>query len=340
MLQAHQTNLYKIGSQYDRASYLKGLSELGATFAIYAVSLISMYVAYHHSWLLALLFAIPNGLSIVRLFIIQHDCSHGSFFSNPRANIYLGRVLSVFTWLPFFAWKWQHLIHHGTSGNIEKRGIGDVTLLTVEEYQNLSKLKKLAYRIKNHSLLYFFVLAPIYFTLIFRAIHRLYLSYRRHPRFTKKIGRSVHLTNMGLLLFYLLYIYFFGIKFILTVYSISIFIAIAFGAWLFYVQHIFPDTYFAPEKEWNYVDAALKGSSFYKQSELLRWFTLNIGFHHIHHLFPKIPSYNLKRCFDENILLQNAKTFTLKDAVLLAKLKLFDMKNQRAITWKEYKRLT
>ena len=137
-------------------------------------------------------------------------------------------------------------------------------------------------------------------------------------------------------MFYGAYIYIFGIHFVLTAYVASFAIAAGFGTWLFYVQHIFPDTSFSPNNGWNHIDTAIKASSFYKLPSILNWFTLNIGYHHIHHLFPKIPGYKLKNCYDENTILQNAKTYTLRDTIKLAKLKLYDTKNNRAINWDEY----
>lgn len=321
--------------KYRADRYAEGIKEVLVTFFIYLTSLLGMYFTFRDSLLITFMFVLLNGFAIIRLFIIQHDCSHASLFPDTRANYWVGRFLSLFTLTPFFAWKWQHLIHHSGSGNLEKRGIGDIVLLTVEEYDNLNSLQKMGYRIKRSFFMMLFVFAPIYFLIVLRA-PAFFLGYRKHSLYTKKIFYSALLTNLSLLIFYGLFVYLFKTSFLL-IYIGSIYFASTALTLGFYGHHNFPNTYFVHAEEWDYTAAALKGSSVYKLPKILEWFIYYINYHSVHHLYPKIPGYHLKQCHNENIIFHQTPIVTLKDIGKLARLKLYDTRNQRMISWTTYR---
>lgn len=235
---------------------------------------------------------------------------------------------------PFFCVALAALIHHQTSGSLDQRGIGDVSFLTVKEFNQLNKRKRLLYRILRHPL-FIFVAGPFYFLFILRFNRK---CYSQHKYYSKKVGRSIFLTNISLVFFYTICFYFLGAQFLLFVYLPVICCASVLETWVFFIQHGFPEAYFRNDKERNHIDAALKGSSYYKLPRILAWLTAYIGYHHIHHLLPKIPSYHLTRCFNDNNFLQSPVTYQLKDTLILSRLMFYDEEKQRAISWAEYKK--
>lgn len=280
-------------------------------------------------WLTALFVIIAAGL-LVRIFIIFHDCVHGSFFKSNRANVFWGYIAGVLTFTPFANWRHLHLSHHATSGNLERRGMGDIWTLTVEEYLEASDSKKRLYRVIRHPFV-LFIAGPI---LQFLIVQRIPTKGTQAPE-----TRSVWIMNGLVIGFAILLIAIFGVlPWALIQLSIMV-ISSSIGVWMFYVQHQYEDAYWEHEKDWNYVEAALLGSSYYKLPRVLQWFTGNIGFHHVHHLSPKIPNYNLEKCHHSDPAFTEVKTLTLTSSFKLAKLRLWDEKTKQLISFLQFKRM-
>lgn len=284
-----------------------------------------MYRSLEISYWLTLALAIPTAGFMVRVFIIFHDCGHGSFFKSQRLNDWVGTLTGFLNLTPYYHWRHNHAIHHASAGNLDKRGVGDVMTLTVEEYRALPLYKRLGYRIFRNPLLMFTVGAWI----VFIIAHRFY---------DRKAGKrerfSVHLTNLVLLNLVLLLSLLIGFKNFLLVEFPILAIATGVGVWLFYVQHNFETTYWERQANWDFVSASLKGSSFYKLPRVLQWFSGNIGFHHIHHLNPRIPNYNLPRCHRENAIFQQVKPLTLRGSLKSLGYRLWDEQNRRMVGFK------
>ena len=280
----------------------------------------SLGVAY---WL-TLLLAFPTAGFMVRTFIIFHDCGHGSFFRSKRANTFFGYLTGILTLTPYDKWKHDHAIHHATAGDLDRRGVGDVKVLTVDEYLALPPLKRLGYRIMRNPLIMFSVGA----VLVFAVGHRFY---------TRNSGRrerqSVWITNLALVGIIALLCYGIGVKAFLLVELPVLLIATSAGVWLFYVQHQFEDVYWERHDRWEFVKAGLDGSSFYKLPKVLQWFSGNIGYHHIHHLSPRIPNYLLEKCHRENPLFHIQPLTPLRSLKLLS-MRLYDEKNKRMVGYR------
>ena len=290
-------------------------------FALWGLMVWSLGVSY---WL-TLALAVPAAGFLVRVFIIFHDCGHGSFFKSRRANTFWGVVTGVLTFTPYQQWRHDHAVHHATSGDLDRRGTGDIWTMTVEEYESSSRWRRLAYRfVRNPFVL--FVIAPMYLFLI---------QYRIPTRGARpRERRSVWATNLGLLAFVGGMSLLVGFKtFVLVQFPISIIGTIA-GVWLFYVQHQFEGAYWSRGTQWDFVGAALQGSSFYKLPKVLQWFSGNIGFHHIHHLSPSIPNYNLEKCHDEEPAFQAVKAVTLWGSFRSLTFRLWDERQRRLVGYR------
>jgi len=250
-----------------------------------------MYRSLAISYWLTLLLAIPAAGFMMRTFIIFHDCGHGSFFKSRKGNDIMGFITGILTLTPYYEWRHTHAVHHATAGDLDRRGTGDVLTLTIAEYQALSWWKKTGYRTMRNPL----IMCTVGSFLVFTVAHRFW-----HPGSGKREIWSVIWTNLALAVIFILMSLTIGWKAFVLVEAPVIFIATGLGVWLFYVQHNFDRTYWERHEQWEFFKAGLNGSSFYKLPGILQWFTGNIGFHHIHHISPKIPNYKLPQAYKEN----------------------------------------
>ncbi|HSE43495.1 MAG TPA: fatty acid desaturase [Acidobacteriota bacterium] len=271
----------------------------------------SLSVSY---WITALLLIPAAGL-FVRIFIIFHDCCHNSFFNSRRANDILGFITGFLTFTPYRDWQQKHAIHHANAADLDRRGMGDVWTLTVQEYLESSLWKKFAYRLARNPFI-LFVIAPLF----------LFLIQYRVPSFgtDKRARYSVLWTNLAILGIASAISSLFGIRSYLIIQLAIMIVAGSAGVWLFYVQHQFDGVYWARHSNWDYAKAALQGSSFYKLPKILQWFSGNIGFHHVHHLSPRIPNYNLEMCHKADPLIESVKPVTLLSSLKSFRFRLWD----------------
>nr|WP_198044874.1 fatty acid desaturase [Lysinibacillus timonensis] len=283
------------------------------------------YVEQYSPWFTVACSVIASGF-VVRTFIIFHDCTHGSFFKNKKANDFVGNLTGILTSFPYAKWRREHLIHHAGSGNLDKRGIGDIDMLTVDEYLKKSKLSRLAYRLYRNPIV-MFGLGPLYLVLV--------LNRFNNKGAKRKERMNTYFINVMVLLLCTILIYFFGWQSFLLVQGVTLFIAGALGIWLFYIQHTYEDSYFEYDPEWDFVKAAVEGSSFYKLPKLLQWITGNIGYHHVHHLAPRVPNYKLEEAHESIEPLQKATTITLGKSLESIRYKLYDTKNKKFVSFKE-----
>ncbi|WP_456289431.1 fatty acid desaturase [Paenibacillus sp. AK002] len=283
---------------------------------------LSLSVSY---WLTIPIAVIASGF-VVRTFIIFHDCCHGSFFKSRKANKILGTITGVLTLCPYEQWKNTHAIHHATSSNLDKRGIGDMWVLTVEEYGAASFWQRLYYRVYRNPIV-MFGLGPIAIFLIS------YRFNRKGARRKEKI--SNYTTNILIVALYALLCWAIGWQAFLLVQAPIFMVSGMLGIWLFYVQHQFEETYYEHDEEWSYINAAVEGSSYYKLPKVLQWITGNIGFHHVHHLSPKVPNYNLEKAHEAAPPLQKATTITLKTSLKSIRFRLWDEEKKVFVTFKE-----
>jgi omega-6 fatty acid desaturase (delta-12 desaturase) len=304
----------------------RSLRELATSVLPYLGLSILMYYLLDSSYLLVLVIAIPTAGFLVRTFILFHDCTHGSLMHTKRANIWLGTVLGLFVYSPFLRWRHDHAIHHATSGDLDRRGGGDVRTLTVEEYHALSPRSRLAYRLFRNPLVMFGI-GPIVSLLIGPRI----VSRDARPR----MKRSVIGTNIALAVVVGTICWLIGWSQFLLVQAPTVLLAGSAGIWLFYVQHQFEDAYWQESGGWSYADAALRGSSYLKLPKLLQFFSGNIGLHHVHHLNARIPNYNLQRAHEENPIFHGVPTLSFMDGMRSVRLKLWDEKRGRLVTFAE-----
>jgi len=283
-----------------------------------------MYLALQVSVLLALAFAIPAAIFLVRTFIIFHDCSHGSFLASRRANAWLGRTLGLLLYSPFVRWRHDHAVHHASSGDLGRRGVGDIRTLTVGEFRALSRRGRLGYRLTRNPIV-MLGLGPV----VALVIGPRFVAQGARPR----MRRSVIGTDCALAVLVVALCWLIGWGPYLLVGVLPALLAGAIGIWLFYVQHQFEEAYWESGETWNYADAALRGSSFLDLPPLLRFCTGNIGFHHVHHLNARIPSYNLRRAHEENAIFHDVPTLSLGDGIRALSLKLWDKDRCRLVTF-------
>jgi omega-6 fatty acid desaturase (delta-12 desaturase) len=318
----------QIVSRYQQAAVWPALWQLTNTLLPYVLIWCAIYFVLPVSFWLTLPLAILAGGFLVRTFIIFHDCGHGSFFPSRRANDVLGFITGVLTFTPYRQWTREHAIHHATSGDLDRRGRGDVWTLTVQEYLEASRWQRFAYRLARNPFILFGV-APFYLFLI---RHR-FAGLDAGPR----ERRSVIWTNICLLLFATGMSWLVGFKHYVVLQLTMTIVGGTAGMWLFYVQHQFEEVQWQNRAEWDYADAALKGSSFYKLPKILQWFSGNIGYHHIHHLSPAIPNYRLEKCHKSEPLFQSVKPVTLFGSFKSLSFRLWDERGQKLVGYRALK---
>jgi omega-6 fatty acid desaturase (delta-12 desaturase) len=327
-MQVTKSSAFLASRQYAKATYLKALFELGNTIALFAVTVGLMFATLQIHYGLTLLLSFVAAAAYLRLFMIGHDCGHGSYLPKKWQNELLGSLIGVLTGTPFKYWAKQHARHHATTGNLDKRGDGDVVTKTVEEFNDSAWFAQICYRFYRNPWFMLFVSAPVHFVLL----QRLPLGDQMKTR----VGwLSVMGTNIGILCYYGTLIAIFGLIPFLMVYGPILMLSSAGAVWLFYVQHQFEDAYWNRKEIWTYEAATLNGSSFYDLPRWLHWATGNIGYHHIHHLNPKVPGYQLPNCFDQNPVLQEARYLSIGKSLGTAKLALWDEAAQRLISFRE-----
>jgi omega-6 fatty acid desaturase (delta-12 desaturase) len=319
-----------IVAKYQRPCIGRSSWQLINTLVPYAAIWVAMYFCLMVAWWLVIPLVVLAAGFLVRTFIISHDCGHGSFFKSRRANDIWGFITGVLTFTPYYQWRWEHSIHHATSGDLDARGTGDVWTLTVQEYLEASRWKKFAYRLARNPFI-LFVLAPLF----------VFLIKQRFP--TAGAGKreklSVYWTNAAILGLAVVMCLILGWKAYLLIHLAVLMIAGSVGIWLFYVQHQFEGVYWERQQDWDYTTAALKGSSFYKLPKLLQWFSGNIGFHHLHHLSPRIPNYNLEKCHDADPLFQSVKQITLLSSFKSFSYRLWDEKRRQLVGYSHLRKL-
>src|ERR1051325_8588659 len=320
----------EIVKRHQEPSTLRAVWQIANTLGPLALIWYLIYLSLPVSWWLVIPLAMIAGLFFVRIFIIFHDCGHGSFFKSRIANDVVGSITGLLTFTPFYQWRWDHAIHHATSGHLDKRGTGDLWTLTVEEYLASSRWRRFSYRLARNPFL-LFVVAPV-FVLLFK---------QRFPSAgaNKRERESVQWMNLALLGMAIGLSAIFGIVPYLIVQVTALSVAGALGFWLFYIQHQFEGVYWEREEQWDYTAAALKGSSFYKLPRILQWFTGNIGFHHIHHLSARIPNYNLERCHKAHLMFQGVKPITLLASLQSLKFRLWDEQRKKLVGYRHLRNL-
>jgi len=307
-----------VGPNARRASF-----QLVTTLVPLALSMWAIHALVAWSPLLALLIAFPTAGLLVRTFILMHDCAHGSFFASRRLNDAVGFITGVLTMTPYAQWRRDHALHHASSGDLDRRGHGDVPTLTVREYLAKSPRARLGYRIIRHPLL-----------LVFGGPFHLAITQRLQNKGTAASARqpaSVWQTNVVLLVLFAVAFVTLGWKSVVFAYAIPYYLAAMTGVWLFYIQHQFEDAYWAPHDRWNYAEAALLGSSHLRLPYVLRWFTGSIRLHHVHHVAHRIPHYWLQSSHDSNEMSARSPVVTVRSGTAALRLALWDEDRQRLI---------
>jgi len=310
---------------YSRPDWRRSLWQITNSLIPYLVLVTLMYFSLDFSYWLTLALAIPAGGFMIRTFIIFHDCGHGSFLKSRKWSSIIGFTTGILTFTPYHQWRYNHAQHHATCGDLDRRGVGDVWTLTVDEYKKLSKWQRLGYRLYRNPLIMFGI-GPLYMFLISNRFSA--------PGAKRRERYSIYWTNAVLLLLIIVVSLLIGFKSYVLIQLPILLIALPAGVWLFYVQHQFEDVYWHRHEGWDFERAALEGSSFYKLPAVLQWFTGNIGFHHVHHLNARIPNYYLPACHKKIDEFQKVKPITILKSLKSLKFRLFDEKSARLVGFK------
>jgi len=317
-------------ARFQRPSAVRAWWQVFNTIGAYVAVWAGLYFSLYVSWGLTIPLIFLAGLLLVRVFIIFHDCGHGSFFASRWANDTLGTLTGLLTFTAYYDWRGDHAIHHGAAGDLGRRGIGDVWTMTVQEYLEASRWRRFAYRLARNPIVLFGI-APLV----------LFVVTQRFP--SPKAGRrerwSVWLTNIALLGIGFSLSLLFGVWHYLLIQFSVLLVAGSIGIWLFYLQHQFEDAYWERGEDWDFVAAALEGSSFFKLPRVLQWFSGNIGFHHVHHLNSRIPNYNLQRCHEADPRLAAIEPMTLWTSLRSLGLRLWDESSKKLVGWRHLRHL-
>ncbi|MDZ5473918.1 fatty acid desaturase [Bacillus sp. 31A1R] len=324
-----QANLRKQVAPYEKSnlktSIFQMINTIGPFFLLWVLAYQSLSISY---WLTLPICIVAAGF-LVRIFIIFHDCTHYSFFKSRKANKIVGTITGIITIFPFSQWQHEHTVHHATSSNLDKRGTGDIWMLTIDEYLAAPWHIKFAYRFYRNPIVMFGI-GPIFVFLIQNRFNR------KNARMNERL--NTYLTNVSIAAIITVLCMTIGWQSFLLVQGTIFLISGAAGIWLFYVQHTFEDTYFEHDEKWEYVLAAVEGSSFYKLPKVLQWMTGNIGYHHVHHLAPRVPNYKLEEVHNNTSDLKNVPTVTLSTSIKSLKFHLWDEKNKNFIGFKDLKK--
>ena len=317
----------KVLAKYRDPSLARSLFELAVTIVPFVALWALAWWALSVSYWLTFVISVLNAGFLLRLFVIQHDCGHGAFFANRSVSDWLGRAIGVFTLTPYDVWRHTHSVHHSSSGNLDKQGMGDIHTMTIDTYRALSWIRRLQYRVYRHPII-LFGLAPGY---VFLLQNRLPVGFL----YSIKFWLSAMSTNAAIIAVLGAVIYFGGIAPVLLIFLPSTMLAATAGVWLFYVQHQFESTHWDRDDEWQIHDAALHGSSYYVMPPLLNWFSANIGIHHVHHLYSRIPFYRLPQVLRDNPELAEFNRLTITESLASVRLHLWDEESRRLLTFKQ-----
>ena len=310
-----------IVERYEKPDRTRSLLQLSTSILPYLLLWGLMIWTITVSYLLTLLLAVFAAGFWLRIFIIGHDCGHGSFFKSKRANHFWGAFSGLLTLTPYLSWRHEHAMHHGSSGNLDRRGMGDIWTLTVKEYLSSPWWRRVIYRIYRNPVAMFGA-GPL---LLFGIWYRVPIAGGPRER------RSVHLTNIGLLAVGLSMCTLLGIAHYLMILLPVLIVATSAGVWLFYVQHQFEGAYWERDDDWDYLRQAMEGSSFYRLPKILQWFTGNIGYHHIHHLSHRIPNYHLEKCHNENEMFRQVNEIGLLSSLKSITFRLWDEDERKLV---------
>jgi acyl-lipid omega-6 desaturase (Delta-12 desaturase) len=316
---------------FEKPSLALGIVQLFTSAGLYLAAVALMYWSLHVSYWLTLALAFPAAGFLVRTFIIQHDCGHGSFFASQRANNILGAILGVLTLAPYQNWRRQHSQHHANWNNLDRRESGaDIysTCLTVEEYRERSPWQRLLYRLPRHPVLAHFIFPPLVFILLYR------FPFDTPKDWTAE-RRSVLGTNLAIAAWVVALGLIFGFRAVLMVHLPIVTITTVAGVWLFSVQHRFEAAHWSRKEDWTYQDASLRGTSYLKLPRVLQFMSGNIGFHHIHHLAPRVPNYRLEACYASDAILREEAPLTLRTAMNASSLTLWDEVQQKLVPFRD-----
>src|SRR4029079_8073860 len=326
-----KTEWRAVVARYQGSDVSRSIMQMVTTLLPLAAMLYVMSLSLALPYWITLLLAFPTAGLLVRTFIIMHDCAHGSFFPSRRANEVVGFITGVFTLTAFSAWRHSHALHHASSGDLDRRGHGDVDTITVSEYLALSRGARFKYRLFRNPFVLFGI-GPIFFMIDNRIPRSLSLK-------DKEIS-SLWWTDRAIVVLTPASMAWVGWRPAVLVYFPAMYIAAAAGIWLFYVQHQFEDAYWKDHGEWDYATSAIRGSSYFKLPVVLQWFTGNIGLHHVHHLGPRIPNYKLERCHAENPLFHEVTVLTLRQSFATMRLALWDEDRQRLVGYSDVPQLS
>jgi omega-6 fatty acid desaturase (delta-12 desaturase) len=329
-LASAETDWRAVMARYQKPKTLRAIRQIASTLALLCVALIVMYQCLDVSIVLTLLLAIPTAGLMVRTFALMHDCSHGSFLPWRSVNDAVGVVTGILTMTPFSFWRREHALHHSSSGDLDRRGVGSINTLTVREYLARNWWGRFRYRLYRNPLV-ILGLGPLHMIIMQRFSPTDGPMAHRHRA-------SIWATNAAIALLLAGAWILFGPKSVLLVYLPAYYLAAVLGVGLFYVQHQFEDAYWEPHGEWDYKAAALHGSSYLKLPGILRWFTGSIGLHHVHHLGPHVPNYRLQQCHDENPMFHDAPIVTLSSCARLLQLALWDEDRRRLVPFREVRK--